>query len=308
MMADVPTPAAGPDPAEVRPRLDAKAAHHALARVARQAQPPWLHQEAARRMGERLEWIRHRPDRVLDWSGDAGPCSALLSSAYPKATHLRWREEGSDSPAAIPWWRRFTAGGALPRSVDSASIEPSQAGLVWSNMRLHFEPDPLPMLKAWHRALAPGGFLMFSTLGPGSLGLLREVYAAAGWGEPHSPFVDMHDLGDMLVASGFAEPVMDQETLTLSYVSAEALLAELRGLGTNFAPGRFSGLRTPRWKAALCDRLQARADPAGRLALQVELVYGHAFRGPQAGPRVEARTQIALDDMKSMLRKPGRRL
>lgn len=308
MMADAPTPAAGPDPAAAPPRFDAKAARHALARLARQPQPPWLYQEAARRMGERLEWIRHRPDLVLDWSGAAGACTALLSAAYPKAAQVVWREPGAASPAAGPWWRRWTAGASSPQSVDSASLEPSQAGLVWSNMRLQFEADPVPMLKAWHRALAPGGFLMFSTLGPGSLGLLREVYAAAGWNEPHAPFVDMHDLGDMLVAGGFAEPVMDQETLTLSYACADALLAELRGWGSNFSLARFQGLRTPRWMAALREHLGARADSAGRLSLQVELVYGHAFRGADAGPRVEPQTQIDLDDMKSMLRKPGRRL
>jgi malonyl-CoA O-methyltransferase len=306
MMADAPTPAAGHDPA-VAPRLDARAARRALARLGRQGEAPWLHQEAARRMAERLEWIKHRPDVVLDWSGAAGASTALLTSTYPRAEQLRWSEEGMPAAPSGSWWRRWT-GGAGPRDVDAASIEPSRAGLVWSNMRLHFEPDPQPLLQAWHRALAPGGFLMFSTLGPGSLGLLRETYVAAGWGVPHAPFVDMHDLGDMLVASGFAEPVMDQETLTLSYESPEALLAELRGLGANVAPARFAGLRTPRWKAALLEGLKSKADAAGRLVLQVELVYGHAFRGADAGPRVEAQTQIALDDMKSMLRKPGRRL
>jgi hypothetical protein len=32
-----------------------------------------------------------------------------------------------------------------------------------------------------------------------------------------APLVDMHDLGDMLVQAGFADPVMDQETLTLTW-------------------------------------------------------------------------------------------
>ncbi|MGM9488942.1 biotin synthase [Ideonella sp. YS5] len=306
MMADAPTPAAA-SPAPSAVRFDAHAARRALERLARQPQPPWLHLEAARRMGERLEWIRHQPEVVLDWSGAAGVNTALLSAAYPRAEQLVWREGAMTSAAAAPWWRRWTLGGGAPRSVESGGIQPGEAGLVWSNMRLHFERDPLPMMQAWHRALAPGAFLMFSTLGPGSLSLLRELYAASGWGEAHAPFVDMHDLGDMLVASGFAEPVMDQETLSLNYASPDALLAELRGLGVNAAPGRYPGLRTPRWKAGLLEQLQARADREGRLVLQLELVYGHAFRGADTGPKVEAQTQIALDDMKSMLRKPGRR-
>ncbi len=73
--------------------------------------------------------------------------------------------------------------------------------------------------------LAVDGFVAFSCLGPGTLAELRELYAALGWPAPTPGFIDMHDLGDMLVAAGFADPVLDQETLTLSWASAEALLA-----------------------------------------------------------------------------------
>jgi malonyl-CoA O-methyltransferase len=294
-----------PDVSSGAARVDARAAARALARLARAAEPPWLNQEAARRMAERLDWIKARPTQVLDWSGPAGASGEPLSGVYPRALH--WRVDEMPAQAAhhatMPWWRRWSSAAAAHRVVRAADVQPASAGLVWSNMRLHFEPDPEPLLNAWRAALAPDGFLMFSTLGPGSLGLLRDVYEASGWGVPHAPFVDMHDLGDMLVAHGFAEPVMDQETLTLTYASPDDLLAELRGLGGNFAPRRFAGLRTPRWHAALRARLAECAGPDGRLALQVELVYGHAFRAADAGPRVEPQTRIQLSDMKLMLRK-----
>lgn len=290
------------------PRVDARAAARALARLARAAEPPWLHQEAARRMAERLDWIKARPTQVLDWSGPAGASSALLAQVYPHAAQWRVDEMPAQAAhrAATPWWRRWSSAAAAPRLVRPTDVQPAGAGLVWSNMRLHFEPDPEPLLSAWRAALAPEGFLMFSTLGPGSFALLREVHEAAGWGPAHAPFVDMHDLGDMLVAHGFAEPVMDQETLQLRYASPEDLLAELRGLGGNFAPRRFAGLRARRWHAALRARLAERAGPDGRLGLQVELVYGHAFRAADTGPRVEPQTTIQLNDMKLMLRKDRR--
>src|SRR5829696_8127096 len=62
----------------------------------------------------------------------------------------------------------------------------------------------------------------------------------------------MHDLGDMLVDAGFADPVLDQETITLRWKSGEALLGELRQLGGNTAPARHPALRTParRWPSA----------------------------------------------------------
>jgi malonyl-CoA O-methyltransferase len=151
-------------------------------------------------------------------------------------------------------------------------------------MALQFENDPPALFAAWRRALGADGFVMFSTLGPGSLPELRAVYAAEGWGEPHVPFVDMHDLGDMLVQAGFADPVMDQETLTLTYGSAEQLLAELRGWGGNAVPGRSPALRGRAWR----ERLRRPCVPGrrpGRIHLTLELVYGHAFQAPERGPR-----------------------
>lgn len=300
-----PTPAdaAGGAPAP-SPRFDARAAQRARQRIEAAAEPPWLHTEAARRMAERLTWIKREPALVLDWSGRAGASAQWLARTYPSARVRAVREGGAvqRGAAPAPWWRRMWRAGADDVAVDET---PGMgAGLLWSNMQLHFAPDPQPLMQAWHRATAPDGFLMFSTLGPGSLSLLRELYDEAGWGAPHAPFVDMHDLGDMLVAHGWAEPVMDQETLRLTYRSAEALVAELHGLGANFSPRRFAGLRTPRWRTRLCRALTQRAVD-GLITLDIELVYGHAFRAPDAGPRVQAETQIALDEMKLMLRNAG---
>ena len=153
----------------------------------------------------------------------------------------------------------------------------------------------------WHRAMAVDGFVMFSTLGPGTLAGLRALYAAQGWPPPCAPFVDMHDLGDMLVEAGFADPVMDQETVTLTWPTPSALLDELRGLGGNVDPARHAGLRTPRWRERLQQALSATAGAGGRVALDFEVVYGHAFRPPPR-PRVAALTEVAVDDLRAMAR------
>ncbi|MCC7100000.1 MAG: biotin synthase, partial [Rubrivivax sp.] len=157
------------------------------------------------------------------------------------------------------------------------------AQLVWSNMLLQAIADPRPLLARWHEALAVEGFLMFATLGPGSLPELRAIYRAERWGEPMQAFVDMHDLGDMLVFAGFADPVMDQEILTLTWPDVPALLAELRALGANLSPRRHQGLRTPRWRERLQQALATTAQD-GRPRLSFELVYGHAFKAAPRAP------------------------
>ena len=228
-----------------------------------------------------LHWLIHSDAGLLARSQAA--LAAQAGSAWsPSALLARWTRP----PVEV----------ALEAGLPAAGAQ-----LVWANMILHASTDPARTMRLWHRALAADGFLMFSTLGPGSLQGLRTLYAAAGWPPPHAPFVDMHDLGDMLLQAGFADPVMDQELLTLTWATPEALLAELRGLGGNADPQRAAGLRTPRWRQRLHRELEALRGPDGRLRLVFELVYGHAFRPPPR-PRLDGVTAVPLDDMRAMVR------
>jgi malonyl-CoA O-methyltransferase len=282
--------------------LDVVALAQHRRRLLRAAAAPWLHGEVARRMAERLPVIRLQPQQVADWAASLGASTALLRKAYPQAR--LWSVEPDDVTPGEPaaWWspRRWLPAPG-PTVVGADQLQPGQAQLVWANMALHWSADPPVLLRQWQRTLAVDGFLMFSTLGPGSLALLRELYAQANWPPPFAPFVDMHDYGDMLVEAGFADPVMDQEQLTLTWASAETLLAELRGMGGNSHAGRHAGLRTPRWHQRLLHALQARADAQGRIALTFEVIYGHAFKAPPR-PRVAAQTTLPLDDMRAMVR------
>ena len=258
-------------------------------------------------MAERLPIIRLQPEVVLDWSGPLGGSAELLLRAYPKARHLAVQPQAlppaaAERRASRPWWdlRRLAAPRREP--VGETLVPAGQAQLLWSNMLLQSCVDPPALIERWQRAMTVGGFLMFSTLGPGSLPELSAVHRARGWGAAMAPFVDMHDLGDMLVQAGFADPVMDQEQLTLNWPDGEALLRELRGLGGNLSPLRHRGLRTPRWRRQLVAAL-SEAAAGDRPTLTFELVYGHAFR---AAPRVpvQAQSSVSLDDMRSMIRSP----
>jgi len=139
--------------------------------------------------------------------------------------------------------------------------------LAWSNMALHWAADPPAVLAELARVLAPEGLLMFSTLGPDTL---KELRAAAGEARVHR-FADMHDLGDALLAAGFAAPVMDMEMLTLTYAAPAGLVADLRASGQTLArPERARGLAPRALRAAL--------EAAGTSA-SIEVIYGHAWKG-----------------------------
>ncbi len=272
-------------------------------------------------MAERLPVVKLQPACVVDWGAFLGASQEVLAAAYPRARQLAVepdavRRDATARQRQPAWWSARRWHGA-PQVLLPDALPPGAAQLVWSNMGLHGELEPQRTMAAWQRALAVDGFLMFSTLGPGTLTTLSALYAEAGWPPPMAPLVDMHDLGDMLIEAGFADPVMDQETVMLTWPSPAALLAELRQLGGNVDPRRASGLRTPRWRDELHRRLQALAlqpgagertgqrtagGDAGRIAMPFEIVYGHAFR-PLPRPRLQARTELPLEDLRTMVRR-----
>ncbi len=288
----------GPHP----PTLD-PAACDRWERIAEPASP-WLHDEVARRMADRLQWIRLAPQAWAHWEPVRGGMAAqeLLEQRYPQARCIvvepaAGRRQAAQAQLAKPWWR---LGGA--RRDIAAQLQPGAVQMLWANMALHFTPRPQEVIGAWHRALATDGFLMFSCFGPDTARELRALYAALGWPPAGSDFTDMHDWGDMLVAAGFAEPVMDMERLTLTWETPQRLLAELRGLGRNLHPGRFPALRGRRWRERLEAELGRRLrGPDGRLALTFEIVYGHAVR-PAPRVRVQGETALPVEDLRSILR------
>jgi malonyl-CoA O-methyltransferase len=286
--------------------IDAQALARVQRRQARAGKAPWLHTEVARRMAERLQVIRVQPETVIDWWAHAGASQTALASAYPRARRLRVEPAAGSGPSvSAPWWTAARWRRELPPVIDAEL--PARAGqLLWANMMLHAVPDPELQMQRWRRALAVDGFLMFSTLGPDTLASLRALYRESGWGSAHAAFTDMHDLGDMLVGAGFADPVMDQERLTLTWATPEALLDELRTLGGNADPARFGGLRTPRWRSRLLAALRERAAGDGRIALEFELIYGHAFNPPPRA-KVAGETHVAFDDLRAMARHGRRR-
>ena len=288
-------------------RLDEVAVGRAVRRIVAAPSLPWLHEEIARRLGERLLPMRATPVRMIDWWASVGGGAATLKAAYPKAERVAVEPLVAAAalearPAASrPWWSLTrVAPAVLHDDADDATI--GRAQLVWSSMALHFVRDPPALFARWHRLLDVEGLVVFSCLGPGTLRELRSLYAACGWPQPTPDFVDMHDLGDMLVHAGFADPVLDQETLTLRWSNAEALLAELRALGGNTSPDRIAGLRTPAWRRRLLDALQARAGADGSIALGVEVAYGHGFKAAPR-PRPGEPVAVPLEDMRAMMRR-----
>lgn len=292
-------------PPTIDPQAAARWSH--LRPLPRGEASPWLHEEVARRMQERLQWLVLKPQRWVHWAPLRGglQAHALVAKRYPKSESFVLeadvkRAQAAHKLIAKPWWSLKRWWAAPVRATPPA--QPVQ--MVWANMALHMAADPQALITQWHSLLEPDGFLMFSCLGPDTLRELRRVYAALGWPAPSHEFTDMHDWGDMLVRAGFAEPVMDMERITLSFATPARLLTELRGLGRNLHPARFQGLRGRGWLAQLHAALGlelAHPAPDGPLQLSFEIIYGHAFK-PQPRMAMLSKTTVSLEDMRQALR------
>ncbi|MET0980657.1 MAG: methyltransferase domain-containing protein [Telluria sp.] len=258
----------------------------------RVASADFLRREIAERMHERLSLVKIVPQRVLDAGCGAGPDLGTLQKTYPAAQIVGMDASpamlaGAKSPAPAMRSLNQMLSRLMPAKagVDllcgdfgTLPFGPNSIDLVWSNLALHWHPQPDRVFAEWRRVLRVDGLLMFSNFGPDTFKELRTAFAALDE-TPHTlPFVDMHDFGDQLVEAGFSTPVMDAERITVTYGTVEALLADVRAIGGNPLATRRRGLIGRAAWQRMRDALEAMRGADGKIALTFEVIYGHAFR------------------------------
>ena len=264
--------------------LDPRAARLQAQRRARSGSPHFLQQTVERGLLERLEPVRLAPKRIIVSPGSLSGELLALRQRFPEAELLacddqsnglaRLRERLSPARGFFARLRRmreepvarFVAADPLRLPFASAS-----ADLVLSALALHSCPSPEAQIAEWRRVLRPGGLLAFACLGVDTLVELRRL------GARMPAFPDMHDLGDMLVGQGLAEPVVDTARLTVTWRDPQTLLAEVRQWGGNARPDRFRGLLTPRHRREWLAAIESLRGADGLISLTVELVHGHAW-------------------------------
>jgi malonyl-CoA O-methyltransferase len=247
--------------------------------------------EVERRMLERLSWTKLAPANVLDIGCGRGRGTVALQQLFPNAAvigaDLAFGMLSSDSskPKVSLGGRSITK--LLSAFKPKAIIQPlpqfvqADSGhlpflgdsfdLVWSNLMFHWLPDAQISVQEWYRVIRPGGLLSFTALGVDTFKELK------GLGLPVMDLPDMHDIGDLLVKSGFSEPVMDQQKLSLTYTDGSKLIEEIRSFGGHVQKNRPKFLRADKHWSRSLEALESLRGSDGKISITTEILFGHTW-------------------------------
>lgn len=243
-----------------------------------------LQHEVCTRMLERMEYIKLQPERILDAGSGTGRGARRLAQRYPVAQMIELDIAIGMLKVArgrSGWWQKLFGGmkqAQVCGDIESLPLAANSLGMVWSNLALQWCNDLPATIKEMYRVIRVDGLVMFSTFGPDTLKELRIAFDGVDGYNHVNRFADMHDIGDMLVAAGFADPVMEMEKITLTYDDVKAMMQDLRSIGArNATAGRAPGmLGKMRWARIVQNYETLRRN--GKLPATFEVIYGHAWK------------------------------
>lgn len=242
-----------------------------------------LQRQVADNLLERLEYIRIQPSRILDAGTGTGYCARWVASRYRDAEVLGLdlsRSMLEQSRRRAPrWFSRHRYVGADVAAIPLAS---SSVDLVISSLTLQWCDDLARVFAELRRVLRPGGLLMFATFGPDTLRELRDAWSVVDTRVHVNRFVDMHEVGDLVMASGFRDVVMDADRIHLAVPDVVSLMRNIKAVGAhNVQRDRPRGLTGKRSLQRLRESYDRMRLDDGTLPVTYEAVYAHAW-APEA--------------------------
>lgn len=286
------------------PQLDKRCVRHSFDdAAARYDEFAALQRIIGERLVGRLDYMRIMPALAIDLGAGTGQCARAIEHRYARtrivlvdlAANMLLRAR-----AVARRWRRRQS--FLCADIDHLPLRDTCVDLIVSNLALQWCDLPDKAFRECGRVLKPGGLLMFSTLGPDTLKELRAAWARVDDQPRVSMFMDMHDVGDALIAAGFSAPVLDREFMTVTYDEVVGLLRDLKGIGAhNGYADRARGLLGKRQYACMLEAYESfRAD--GRLPATYEVVYGHAW-APHPRTRPQDGSTVATFPLSNLMRR-----
>jgi len=256
-----------------------------------------LQKEVCSRLLEKLEYIKLSPQMILDAGVGTGEAVAPLMRRYKKSHIVALDLSEKMLAKALGHGSLLRKPQLVCADLEQLPFSENSFDLIFSSLTLQWCNDLPATMRGLLRVLKPGGLLMFTTFGPDTLKELRACWHKIDDAVHVNQFTDMHDVGDGLIQTGFANPVMEAETITVNYKNVDKLMADLRAIGANAtAEGGRAGLTTP----SVLSKLRLAYDiyrVEELLPASYEVVYGHAWK-PAANQVKTSELHVDLTELK----------
>ncbi len=230
----------------------------------------FLQKEIATRLDQKLEVISSNAETILDLGAGTGLLSNQLSKRFLDSQLICLDFAQSALKHNPSNYKLCADAYQLPLADNSTDI-------VVSNLMMQWCPDLKQLFSEIHRVLKNDGLLLFSTFGPDTLKELKKSWSVVDDETHVNTFTDMHDIGDQLLQNGFQSPVMEMETLTLTYQTVTDLLRDLKVIGAQTVNARSKSL-TGKDKFQLMIQIYESYRQDKKLPATYEVIYGHAWK------------------------------
>ena len=238
-----------------------------------------VQKEVGQRMLERLDFMTMQPQCIVDLGAGTGYFTHKLAKRYRKA-----RVISLDFALGMMQYAKTRKSWLMKSHYICADLHhiplpDNSVDLIYSNCVLQWSNNLSNAIKESYRILKPGGLFMFTSMGPDTLKELRASWADVDTEQHVNTFIDMHDIGDLLLACQFIEPVMDMEMVQLEYADVKTLMQELKTLGAHNVSQQRQRTLTGKGKLKkLLAAYQSFQLANGYYPASYEIIYGHAWK------------------------------
>ncbi len=238
-----------------------------------------LQYEVGGRLIEQLNWLRHdQPANLVDLGAGTGYLTKQLQQRYPQANTIAVDLAQDMLHYARQHHLNNTLTHCICANASQLPLLHHSIELIFSNLMMQWCNDLPSVFAEIQRVLKPGGMFLFSTFGPDTLFELRDSWSKVD-DYPHTNhFLDLHAIGDLLLAGHWKDPVVNTEKITLHYSTVKQALSDLRHVGVkNTRNDRQTGLTgRKKWQSFL-EHYENYRTAEGQLPLTYDIIYGHAL-------------------------------
>lgn len=266
---------------------DKKAIARTFSRAARHYdQAAFVQQEIGSRLLERCQWLKVKPQTILNLGSASGRFTDALQNLYPKAQIVGLDHAFAMCQIAYKKLPKKSYKTFLKRhplficaDMEILPFKSQCFDLIISNCTFEWSRSLPGLFLELKRVLKHKGNLLFTTAGPDTLFELAQ--SAYSIDEQHhvNAFLDMHDIGDMLLKAGWDDPVMDKELMSVNYLTVQALLSDIKKSGSGYLFQKSNILFKDKcWLEKLIQQYDQFKLNNNLYPASIEIIYGYACK------------------------------